>query len=380
MRRWLFLSIALASCGGEGEANVRIDLRTDYVAGIEFDRAVAIWDGATYPRTFTPADRDALDHRLAELVAGRTGHPLEVRLERPDGSVLARRSVHVNVQSASVGVTVVISRGCGGATCGVDESCLGGRCVPPGCVRGDEEVCPPPQCTAAASCTELAAPCVTPTCEFGVCAYRGECGSDEYCDPAVGCVALTPPPDAGGADAGVDAGRDAGPPFDAGFDAGPPPCVPFVDPGCPDCRDSTSWPWADEEEAFLERLNEIRAGEGVCDGRMYSGLSALRMNRQLQEEARCHALYMSEIDELNIRNASGNTPGEEAEGDGYAGSTRSHGSTGSGIETSLADRYASGTFCALPTNELTHPAIGVGFVVRPDRSLEAFRVYVHGTR
>jgi len=378
MRPWLASIIALASCGGEGEANVRVDLRTDYVAGVELDRAVAIWDTDEYPRAFAPAERDRLDHRLAELTAPYGSYPLEVRLERPDGSTLATRAVNVSVQSASVGVTVVISRACGGATCEVDESCLGGRCVPPGCVRGDEAICPPPLCAAAADCTELTAPCVMPTCEFGVCAYRGECGSDEYCDPALGCVALTPT-DAG-ADAGFDAGADAGPPFDAGFDAGPPPCVPFVDPDCPDCRDPARWPWAEDEAAFLERLNEIRAGDGMCDERLFSALPALRMDRDLQEAARCHALYMSEIDDVDIRNASGNTPGEEAETDGYPGSTRSHGSSANGTAPTVADRYAGGTFCELPTNAGTHPAIGVGFVIRAETSTERFRVYVHGTR
>ena len=380
----VFASLLLA-CGEPG-ATLTVDLRTDYVAGVEFDRALVRFDGEETERRFTVEDRERVDHRVAQVSATPGVQPLELRLVRGDGSVLAARDVSVRVEPGNTGVTVVISRACGGVVCGFEESCLGGRCVPPGCVRGDESVCPPAACTGPGDCTDPAPACVTPSCEFGVCVYRGECAGDAYCDPAStegdGCVSLGGV-DAGsdaGVDAGTDAGRDVGPPveIDAGTDTGPPPCDPLVDTDC--CRDDARWPFAAAEDAFLERINELRAEGGTCDGAPYMDLPPLGMDRRLQEEARCHSVYVAETEDLSATGPGGRTPGEEAEADGYPGTTRTSVSGGSFTDgRRAAESFMAGSSCDLAVTPV-HRSAGIGVVFAPEGRWEAVWTRVFGSR
>ena len=330
--------VLLVGCPSEAP-QLRVDLRTDYVAGVEFVEAVAVFDGVPAGRTFDASERDVLDHRVAELAVRRGVFPLEVRLIGRDGSTLAARDVSVTIAGPSTGTTVVISRQCQDVFCPVGESCLGGRCVPPACIRGDEPSCPEPQCTeptAADDCEVPAGACARAVCEFGVCAVRGAgCGTDEYCDPALGCRVVPPPrpidagTDSGPIDAGIDGGAsDAGQPDAGQPDAGPPPdtgamCVPGVDRMCLDCMDLAAWPaeWVEEEEALLARMNEARMEGGTCDDMPYDPLPPFVVDPTLRRLARCHSQDMAENDLFSHTGSDGRTHDDRVRDSGYPGST-----------------------------------------------------------
>lgn len=194
-------SIASAACvlaaGCGGGPTLAVDLRTDWVPGIEFAGVRVELEGAEPADVLAfPSDDYLRGQRVAELRDLPSGQStLHVTLHVPEtGAVLDRRSVLVDTTSARV-VTVLVPRRPG--TCGRDADCA------------DVAACASAVCVEAAC---LAAP------------VPGACDDGEYCDPGLGCRRWRTPDDAGLPDAGRDAGLpDAG--HDAGHDAGP---------GCPD--------------------------------------------------------------------------------------------------------------------------------------------------
>lgn len=76
---------------------------------------------------------------------------------------------------------------------GIADRCLGGRCVDPECVEGDEEACLEPECMAASDCMP-AASCAEASCLAGVCLFGdgASCEEGSYCDPDVGCRPTEP--------------------------------------------------------------------------------------------------------------------------------------------------------------------------------------------
>ncbi len=226
-RTWaLALSALLAGC--TESAILVVELRTDLVPERELTRVRITLDEAS-PRDVTARGdaRYGRGERVAEYEGVTLGeHTVRVSLiDDRRGAVVAERVVRVTVRSSYV-LTVVVTRSCAAVTCpgsGDDPSlvsCLGGRCVDPGCVDGAAELCGPPECTAAADCAGGSS-CTDAQCVEGACFYESvpeRCGAGLWCSPAEGCLDDAPL-DGGVPDAGSpDAGTDGGPP-----DAGPSP-------------------------------------------------------------------------------------------------------------------------------------------------------------
>ncbi len=235
----MMLSVALlAACSGDAGFELFVDVRTDFVAGREFDRAqVSLVDARDVVRGQTASvpitDAFVRGARLAEFADVPPGpYLVTIELLAPDGRRLTERSTQIDI-GEDTAVTVSMARSCIGVVCPVDEGdprtqCLGGRCVEPRCGENDLASCGEPECITGADC-EPGAACATPTCVYGVCllAYDADsCVEPLWCHPTAGCTGPTVGDDASVGDASLG---DAGPP-DAGADVGP-------DAGCGDCND-----------------------------------------------------------------------------------------------------------------------------------------------
>lgn len=237
MRLAVVVSVALLVLGCEGSRTLTVDLRTDFVGGVEFtavqtDVLEGPPDGPSVDREVLAAFADPTawfrGRRVAE-VSGLSGEDYTVRVSllRADGSTVAARLVRVTVRS-SYALVVVITRDCQDVVCpGPGDpaealTCFGGRCVDPRCGAAETaDACPDAACVDATACPAAAVPCVRPACVEGACLFEptGACASDEYCDVALGCRR-----DETSMDAGVP--EDGGPvPRDAGVDGGGG-CVP----------------------------------------------------------------------------------------------------------------------------------------------------------
>jgi hypothetical protein len=179
---WTVLLCALsASACGEETGEIIVDLRTDYVPGVEFTAVRSEVVGATVTPVITSAFATD-DFIEGELVAELTGVPfggqqVRVTLIGPSGTPLDERTERVDV-AGRVPATFYIPRR--DTDCGADSDCVfsaacgAGRCVESACL-------------------------FTPN--------DGACAPDEYCDPDEGCLVRPDPPDAG-PDGAVDAGPD----------------------------------------------------------------------------------------------------------------------------------------------------------------------------
>ena len=229
---------ALPACTTDGY-ELFVDVRTDLVVGVEFDRVfVSLDDARTADRDFAITDVPEDRFRVAEFGAvSRGAHRVLVQIELEDARVMTRR---LAVQMTGDLVALVLMTrdcrevGCPGPADGPTETeCLGGQCVEPDCL--DTRTCVAPECTSDAECT-TPVPCAVPLCFDGLCLFGSgaSCAAGEYCDPDEGCVPLpdAPPPfDGGRVDAGTptDAATDADPRAactgaDAGGWPGPTPC------------------------------------------------------------------------------------------------------------------------------------------------------------
>ena len=221
------LSLALLATACSSQVSLVVDLRTDLAPVQEFDsillervgeRGVAI-EPITIPAR---ADRVYVEGvRLAELQVAPGDHVVRVRLSK-GGALVVGRSVAVSVTQARQ-VTVLLPRECGNLTCpgpadpeGYTE-CVGGRCGEPSCTPQAPESCPVPECESAAECTPQVS-CLGAACLDGACFFAddGSCGAGRWCDPALGCVDLPDPPDAGPVLVDAGTGSDAGMQTDAG--------------------------------------------------------------------------------------------------------------------------------------------------------------------
>jgi hypothetical protein len=195
--RWIcvaWAALALFGCGGDdGGSRLLVDVRTDWVPGVEMVRVRNTVEDAPV----APVEVDArfgMDFiagvRVAEIDLGdRTGaHALVTELIGPDGRVIAMRRTSVEIDGTAAVVVVFGRNGvpCSTATeCAVPAPCAEGMCV--------EGTC-------------LAAPRV------------GACGVGTYCSiDEGGCRPLPSGSDGGSGDSGAaDSGGS-----DAGLDAGP---------------------------------------------------------------------------------------------------------------------------------------------------------------
>lgn len=231
----------IVGCSSSG-TELRVDLRTDWVGGVEVAEVIARIEGLDDEmRTpFTTSDdlADGVRVGLFDGVPSGTQR-VSVELVSPTGEVVGDRSAVVQIRG-STGVTLLVTRNCAGVTCDdpAANQCLDGRCVSPMCTVENLTACGPPSCAGPVDCVATA-PCVEPQCVGGACLRSGGgCANGEYCDPESGCRAVpmtdagsdagvdAPPIDAtfdvGAIDVGTDAGADAG--TDAATDAGPIPC------------------------------------------------------------------------------------------------------------------------------------------------------------
>ena len=221
MNRVRLASLALALVAGcaDGATTLRVDVRTDYVPGVEFAEVeVGVDSGGlerTYPVRF---GEDFLSGvRVATLDDAPVGQmTLRARLNAADGRRIAERRVELDLRGNANSVTIVFTRACASISCpdGEDASatqCVGGRCVSPECSPETPEACGM-GCSSADDCELMVAGCARAICDEGVCfvgSEVGACATGEFCHPDRGCTAEPVMMDGGVADGGIPA--DGGP-------------------------------------------------------------------------------------------------------------------------------------------------------------------------
>lgn len=190
--RWFSVALFAGWMSGCTSApDLRVDLRTDYVGGVEFETALVSLDGGAFETV-------QLDHR-ANYVSG-------VRLIKYDGLdpgtrrvvvrlmlgtiQVAERAAVVSLQETSA-VTVVMTRSCWGVSCDPGQVCLGGACVDETCNPETPTTCTD-QCSADADCGGGSVDCLAGRCVDGVCLLgdSGSCGSGLFCHPDIGCASV----------------------------------------------------------------------------------------------------------------------------------------------------------------------------------------------
>lgn len=210
MRRCSSLAALLLLAGCTSDVGLLVDLRTDWVPGVEFtttDVRVTDTEGTTtQDMRGVLTDAGGGGTRIAEFFGLAGGEAnLRVALVDASGNVLAERPVSV-VLSGTTLLTAVLTRDCRGVVCpdAALSACVGGRCAAAECTPETPEACTA-ECDADAACPSSAA-CALPRCLDGVCLNLGDdaaCGASEYCDPESGC---RPDPRLPMADAGVEPG------------------------------------------------------------------------------------------------------------------------------------------------------------------------------
>lgn len=211
--RWCsVLLLFLSGCPGSART-LAIDLRTDYVPGVEASEAIIAVDGDEERTAALAIGDDLIDGvRVAELELDSAQARVTVTL-RQNGRDVGERELIVELDENRV-VTAVITRDCEGVSC--PEACLNGQCVELGCTPETPERCPSSSvCSADDECAMPAVSCVASRCLAGACLAEpvdGACDATQWCDPESGCAALPVMIDAGPADAGpVDAGGGCAP-------------------------------------------------------------------------------------------------------------------------------------------------------------------------
>jgi hypothetical protein len=191
VRSFLLGILLLASCGGEEQVELLVELRTDYAPGAEFTgvRTELADTGRSADFVATREDDFFAGVRVAELGGVSPGQRLvRVSLLGADGA-LATRDVRVD-HERSFALTVVMTRDCEGVSCGDGETCVGGRCADVSCSEENPAACPAAECSGAGDCP-MAAGCATSRCITGTCLFDRDdsvCGSTQYCEPEMGCA------------------------------------------------------------------------------------------------------------------------------------------------------------------------------------------------
>ena len=197
--RPLALLILLGGCNAF-VGSLRIDVLTDLVPGVEFDRAEVILGGLGNATRFW--------HDSQEWETGaRVAHYRDIEMGTYEGVV--RLSLNgATVLSRPVVITInddlarkiILDRSCVGVECPsaggspAAIACLGGRCVDPVCIDGRQDACPEPLCDPDSDCTGGAI-CAVATCSGGgVCLYRNGCAPGEFCSVDTGACEPTPIP------------------------------------------------------------------------------------------------------------------------------------------------------------------------------------------
>ena len=198
------IACALAACGGgsgSGEPWV-VRVQTDLAPGVELAtlRLVGVTSDGRADELAELELRRGDDWSREPLVLA-TLAPTDVPRDVRAFDVVATDQVGAEVlrdrrprPRESGVVDVRLTRSCLGVACGGETACLGGRCVPLDCRRGDEASCPPPLCAVAAECEPVEAGCQTfSRCDAGVCFTTIEhwrCPGRQVCELGFGCVTL----------------------------------------------------------------------------------------------------------------------------------------------------------------------------------------------
>lgn len=224
----LLLIAPLVACPSTPPDTLVVELRTDYVPGVDFARlslreAGATVAGRALARDEVGADWTSAARVLSEPVAGGE-HAYVFTLEAADGEMVAERPFRVEVRGRT-GVVLLLARSCEDVSCPAPggapgaNACLAGSCVPDDCLDGSESTCGGyvPECTSDSECGT--SPCAPIACEApGFCFPESfDCPVGEYCDLSRGCLPVPDPDVDAGFDAGVDADTMT---IDAGTDAG----------------------------------------------------------------------------------------------------------------------------------------------------------------
>lgn len=204
----LFRSVLAASwilaLGCTEDPGVVVDLRTNLLAGVDFQEARLHVEGAepatdavreTLRRPVTISDgRDLRVGELSPLAAGR--YWVTVELWTSFEARVATQRVAVTVDRP-LAVTVLITADCAGVVCpGTGDSpdatyCLSARCVPQTCLDAPTAPgCPAPECSSGADCA-TAADCAEARCEEGVCYVEPDdarCAGGAICHLERGCL------------------------------------------------------------------------------------------------------------------------------------------------------------------------------------------------
>ena len=231
-RAILAVLTALSAMGCGDDAALIVDLKTDLVPGVEFDRVRVRGLGSRGEQVTMVAQGEDFTggRRIAEFGGLPLDHSVRFTVDLLGSTASLSRPVSVKIAAERVGVTVLVTRDCRGIECPVvggdanEAACLAGRCVDPACSPESPERCPEPDCTDAAGCIPDA-DCAEGICESGFCFYRDNgtsCDDGYYCNPEEGCrPSGSGSPDGGPPvmDAGSDAGSDGGVSSDGGHDA-----------------------------------------------------------------------------------------------------------------------------------------------------------------
>lgn len=246
--------VSLASCSCASGPTLWVDLRTNYVPGVEFQTVRTQIDSvgggdigreASHALELNDAVRVGLRvATLADVVPGV--YEVRVTLLDAGGSSIGATRLRVRVRDATL-VTAIVTRDCTGIACGEDEFCVGMRCIPFDCGQERRPECPPALCDGDADCSP-AVSCAVAACLEGTCQSFGDpalCGPRQYCHPEQGCLPLDR--------------MDAGVPLDGG----PPPTCPPT--GCNDNNICTDDSCVSGRCAFTP--NTADCGDGVfCNG------------------------------------------------------------------------------------------------------------------
>ena len=269
----------MGGCAGGSDSGLLVDLRTDYLPGVEFAEVEVGLEGMSALLIHEAAREENYIRgvRVAELseLAGQV--TLRVRLLAENGARLAENRVLV-AAGASTGVTVVITRSCEAVTCpaaGASSEatqCVGGRCVPPDCTPEQPEACAQ-TCQRDADCPQPSATCALALCRDGTCfqgADLAACGSNAYCHPDFGCTQRLQEE--------CGARCDTGRPCEVGIvecTEGPPECVAqgvalagTICRAATDACDAQEVCDGESVECPVDRLLdevECRAADGDCD-------------------------------------------------------------------------------------------------------------------
>lgn len=218
--------LTLPSLGCSDGATLRIDIATDLLPEVEFDRSIVRFEGERIETGAAETQRWLSGARVATFDDLETGtYNGNVALHLGSDAVL-ERPIRIRVEGDTI-TTFYLLRSCVGITCpGAGDgpsavACLGGICVEPGCDESTGEVCASPQCVEAEDCPEVSA-CFSRTCERGLCLVEDACGDNDRCDAELqACVPRMVTENDAGMDASADVSIDSDT-ADGGSDVRPP--------------------------------------------------------------------------------------------------------------------------------------------------------------